>query len=255
MIRPGFSINLDENFDHLPSAPIAEAVIHWRARPGIKLDAKLLQKTLTDRLTDYCEPHQQHEIHVGGEFGPDGSSSVNQKQVWHGLRFESKDKRYIALFTRNGFVFSKLKPYQDWEHFQEEALRLWAIYDDVAKPAEIERLGVRFINVIRLESRHDMETVLAFPPPVPDSMAISVREFMHQTRFDIPGHDYSLNVIQTIQEEEDAASLILDIDVFSGDVPAASPENLKERLAEMRWIKNKAFFSFLTPTTVDRFKE
>ena len=84
---------------------------------------------------------------------------------------------------------------------------------------------------------------------------MSVREFMHQTRFEIPGHDYSLNVIQTIQDGNGAASLILDLDVFTGDVPAATPGNLKDRLAEMRWIKNRAFFSFLTPTTVDRFKE
>lgn len=254
MIRHGFTINLDEAFDHLLNAPIVEAVIHWRARPGVKLEPETLRQSLSGRLSGYQEPQQQNELHVGSEIGPEGSS-VRQKQVWHGLRYESEDKRQISQFTRNGFVFSRLKPYEDWEHFQAEAIRLWEIYVEVAEPPEIERLGVRFINVIKLDSVDAPGSVLMFPPSVPKAMSMTVREFMHQTRFEIPGYDYNLNVIQTIQDEGEDTSLILDLDVFTNKTPAATDENLKQRLGEMRWIKNKAFFSFLTPAAVERFKE
>ena len=53
---------------------------------------------------------------------------------------------YVAQFTRNGFVFSRLKPYEGWETFEAEAKRLWCIYRELAEPSEVQRLGVRFIN-------------------------------------------------------------------------------------------------------------
>jgi uncharacterized protein (TIGR04255 family) len=258
MDKAGFRIDLNESFEHLPGAPIAEALIHWRARAGKTLTAESFQTALTDRLTDYPAPKRQHQLQVGAEIA-ESESSVQQRQVWHGVRFESENKLHVAQFTRNGFVFSRLKPYTNWEDFVAEAIRLWDFYVEFAEPPEIERLGVRFINVISLDPAEELANVLASPPVAPTSMRLPVGEFMHQTKFDIPDHDYSLNVIQTIQQSaltgDEPSNLILDLDVFTNQTPAATDENLKERLADMRWIKNKAFFTFLTESVLSRFKE
>jgi len=258
MDRAEFTIDLSVSFGVLPSAPIEEAVIHWRARAGIKLAADSFQTALADRLPEYPVPKRQHRLEVGGEIGPDGSS-VEQKQVWHGVRFESEDKLHVAQFTRNGFVFSRLRPYTNWDDFEAKALRLWGIYVDVAEPPEVERLGVRFINVISLDPAEELAGVLTSPPVAPTGMPLPVGEFMHQTKYDIPNSNYSLNVIQTIQQSglkgDEPSKLILDLDVFTTESPAASDETLMKRLAEMQWIKNKAFFTFLTESAVSRFRE
>lgn len=251
-----FKIDLSETFEHLPNAPIVEAVIHWRARSGKKLVPDTLLEELRAKLPDYPNSQRQHELGVDTEFSPEGSS-IRQYHDWHGFRFETADKKHVAQFTRNGFVFSRLKPYQDWKQFEAEAQRLWRVYCELAEPSEVERLGVRFINLIAPVNMADLDALLAVPPRSPDRMRLPLKGFMHQSAFDIAGYPYNLNVIQTIQPpsspQSEAFSLILDLDVFT-----TAPTGLSEvanRLPQMQWIKNKAFFSFLTGKAIARFKE
>ena len=107
MTTTPFKIDFAEKFDHLPGAPIAEAVIHWRAHPEAKLEAASLLAELTKRLPDYPEPQQQQEFHVGAEVSQD-RASVQQHHIWHGFQLQSSDKRYIAQFTRTGLAVSRL---------------------------------------------------------------------------------------------------------------------------------------------------
>ncbi len=252
-----FKIDLAETFEHLGNAPIVEAVIHWRARAEATLEPNDLLRRLKEKLSDYPYSQRQQEFGVGAEFGPEGSS-IRQHHNWHGFRFESEDKIHVAQFTRNGFVFSRLKPYDKWEQFEAEAQRLWHIYRELAEPSEIQRLGVRFINLtpVRLEELSDLLTV---PPHSPSNMQLPLRGFMHQNTFDIPSHPYNLNVIQTIQppslSQSEAFGLILDLDVFTVQTLELDDEELKKRLMEMRWIKNKAFFTFLKEKAIAHFKE
>lgn len=254
-----FKIDFNESFEHLPNAPIVEAVIHWRARSEKKLvPAELLQQ-LKERLPDYPISQQQQEIQMESQVEHDGSSAQQHRTSWHGFRFESSDQKHVAQFTRNGFVFSRLKPYESWEPFEAEALRLWQIYLDLAEPSEIQRLGVRFLNLIAPVQPNQLGSLLTLPPKSPKAMGLPVRGFMHHTAFDIPGCAYNLNVTQTIQPptptQTQGFSLILDIDVFTTNVLDLNTDDTKRRLAEMRWIKDKAFFSLLTKSAIKRFKE
>jgi len=251
-----FRIDLSESFAQLSSAPSVEAVIHWRARAGRTLEPDSFRRLLIEKLPDYPFQQRQQEFQVGGEFGPEGSH-VEHKQTWQGYRFQSSDNRYIAQFTRNGFVFSRLSPYEDWTKFEAEALRLWTIYCELAEPSEIQRLGVRFINVIPAETLDQLPELLVVPPASPSTMSLPIHEFMHQTRYAIADYGYSLNVIQTIQPPSDGneLKLILDLDVYTENTVEMAESELSRRLAEMRWIKNKAFFSILTPDAIARFRE
>lgn len=258
MTKNGFTIDLTEEFEHLSNAPIVEAVIHWRAHPQVKLEPEELLPRLKERLPDYPDPQQQQEVHMGGEIGPDGAS-VQQKQIWHGFRLQSEDKKCVAQFTRNGLVFSRLKPYESWPKFEEESLRLWEIYRDIAQPPEIQRLGVRYINILRLTQLDELGKILVSPPALPNAMELPLTAFMHQTRFAFPGHEYELNVIQTVQPPSPVTGkdlgLILDLGVFTTDSVLDGKESLEKRMTEMRWIKNKAFFSFLTKNAIDELRE
>lgn len=251
-----FKIDSSESFEHLPNAPIVEAVIHWRARSGKKLEPDELLEQLKEELPDYPNSQRQQELGIGAEFRAE-SSSVRQHQNWHGFRFETADKLQVAQFTRNGFVFSRLKPYEDWERFEPEARRLWQIYRDLSEPSEIQRLGVRFINLITPVNSDALPDLLAIPPHPPERMQLPLKRFMHQSTFEIPGHPYNLNVIQTIQpsgsSETDSFNLILDLDVFT--TRPIQFDEIQKRLLEMQRVKNKAFFSFLTEAALARFGE
>lgn len=56
-------------------------------------------------------------------------------------------------------------------------------------------------------------------PKPPKGLTLPLSGYLHQDTFDVPGHSYAVNVIQTIQPQltstgTESASLILDIDVF-----------------------------------------
>jgi uncharacterized protein (TIGR04255 family) len=257
-VQPVFTIDLDKKFDHLPRAPIVEAVIHWRARSEKELDRDELRKQLVEALPGYPKVKTQRELHVKSELGPE-STALSRRDEWHGFRLETEDGCNIAQFTRNGFVFSRVAPYEDWDRFATEAKKLWQIHVGATGPSEIERLGVRFINRIVPVDLSKLDEVLTLPPHSPKGLALPIGEFLHRTRFDVPGHPYRINVIQTSQPptppETDAISVILDIDVFTTRTVEMNEAVVDAHLNEMRWLKNKAFFSLIVPKAIERFQE
>ena len=65
-------------------------------------------------------------------------------------------------------------------------------------------------------------------------------------------------MIQTSQPPtppENAPGLIVDIDVFTTTTTELDDAVIDERLGEMRWLKNKAFYAVLENQMIERFKE
>jgi len=48
-----FKINVEEEFEHLPNAPIVEAVIHWQAPSKTLQGREQFYDQLKDQLADY----------------------------------------------------------------------------------------------------------------------------------------------------------------------------------------------------------
>jgi len=257
--RHSFSIDVGEEFENLLNAPIVEAVIHWQARSETIQNHEQFYGLLKERLEDYPNSHPENEIKFEAEIGPDGVATKMDNPRWSGFKFTSADGLHIAQFMRDGFAFSRLKPYVDWLAFEAEALRLWKIYLELAKPPEIQRLGVRFINLISPVQPEQFRDLLTIPPKSPKGMSMPIEGLMHKTTYGIPGHPYKLNVIQAMQPpipaESEGFGLILDIDVFTTCAVEPKEESIKQHLNEIRWIKDKAFFTFLTEDAITKYRE
>ncbi|MBI1902175.1 MAG: TIGR04255 family protein [Planctomycetia bacterium] len=255
--RP-FKFHLQERFQHLPAAPIVEAVIHWVARAGKSLSADELRRQLTERLPDYPDCQAQHELQLEATFSEHGSTQ-QRRDTWRGFRLTSSDKLYIAQFNRDGLVFSRLKPYDNWQTFSQEALRLWRIFAELAKPSEVQRLGVRFINRIDPIKLSDLGKYLAKPPRCLEALGVRVTGFLNQSVHDVPDHPFRIRVAQTIQPlappHTEGFGLIVDIDVGTTHPIGLSDEVLQDYLAKMRWLKNKAFFTLLTKRAIRSFQK
>ncbi len=253
-----FTIDLNERFPRLDHPPIVEAVIHWRARSQKELVRDELQKYLIETLPEYPVVRPQHEIQFDMQLRSE-ETSQEQRANFHGFRLESADGRDIAQFTRNGFVFSRLSPYEDWMHFAEEAKKLWRIHQKFSNPSEVNRLGVRFINRLTQINKDNLGEILKSPPQYPNKLVFPISEYLNRTQYDVPCYPYKINITQMIQppmpSEAGAFSLILDLDVFTTTPNESDDAILDKRLQEMRWLKNKAFFSLLTEQTIERLKE
>lgn len=252
-----FTINFNEEFPHLEHAPSIEAVIHWQAHASKILEPEALKAELNQRLPDYPTCQIQHDIEIAAAGTPDGSSEICHRTQWNGFRLQDTQNLHVAQFTPTGVVFSRLEPYEKWESFQAEALRFWQIFLEIAEPTIIQRLGVRYINRIPLDNGEQPSLYLKTVPSAPPGLELPTESFFHQDTYRLPNPPYYINWVRTIQpkgaDPTDGRALIIDINVFTTELLQLEQETLTQRLREMRWLKNKVFFSCITDTTLERF--
>lgn len=256
----GIKIDLAESFPHLPHAPIVEAVIDIKGRAAEPWEESAIQARLKAKLPDYPQVDSHREFRHEFKMAPGEEPQQTLRDLgWKGLRLRSSDKLHIAQFNRDGFVFSRLHPYESWEQLIGEGMRLWGIYREIAQPSEVQRLGLRFINRILLPPKYtDFEDYLTAPPKAPDGLDLPFHGFFHNETLAVTGHPYAINVIRTIQRpqppEHDRVGIILDNDVFTVEPFEFQQEILERRLAEMRWLKNKAFFGIISQKALATFQ-
>lgn len=254
-------LQVDEIFPHLPHAPITEAVVEIRTEIDGPWEEKEIVPRLKSALPDYPKIQSGRGIRQSFLMGPGIAPQQSVADLgWRGLEFRAVDGLTVAGFYRDSFVFSRLQPYTKWEQFLHEALRLWAIYVGAARPSEIKRAGLRFINQVPVEAEGlRLGDYLRFSPKSADGLELPFNFFFHHDNTMVPGHPYELTIIRALQPMQEVvggqtipAKLILDIDV--GTTASLSIERLKQCLMEMRWLKNKAFFGNFTETAIKSFQ-
>lgn len=251
-------IDLSEKFQHFSRAPIVEAAVDLRAKPSIQWDQEGFRDRLKKTLPDYPAIQEHRSYH--GEIKAEAGKPPEQRVVdlgWSGLLFRSKDQLQVAQFQKEGFAFSRLQPYQNWEQFITEALRLWKIFIGVMQPVAIQRIGIRFINKMSFPAEGLSPDVYLedFPQPLL-SLEFIRTGFLHRDIFIVPETNYSVNLIRTIQPAAGAPlniSIILDIDVFTTVPTELKDADIEKRLMEMRWLKNKIFCDSITQKTKEKF--
>jgi uncharacterized protein (TIGR04255 family) len=248
-------MDFKEKFPHLSKAPIIEATIDIRAVLSASWDETALHKKLKTRLSDFSKIEAIRATRFQISFPKKQANQPLEDIGCVGFKLHSNNNLHIAQFNKEAFVFSRLKPYEDWEHFSQEALRLWAVYYELLKPTNIIRIGLRFIN--RISIRQEMiklEEYYKYPPESLKNLDWSLTGYLHHDVMRVPETAYSVNLIKTIQNVPGEIGLILDIDVFNETQFACDQQQIIECLSEMRWIKNKIFFSSLTDKTLMELK-
>lgn len=253
-------IDVTEKFPHLSLAPIVEAAIQITARAEAQWEEKAVTDVLKLKLPAYpklvSRSNIRHQVKLSGA---ELAQATKEDLGWHGLLFQSEDQRQVAQFNRDGFVFSRIRPYDCWEQLFSEAMQLWRVYFEIARPAEAQRIGLRFINRIGLpRAEVRLRDYIQPFPESPVGLESSFFGFFHQDTLAIPGYPYAVNVIRTVQPPEnpdaEGSSLILDFDAFTTQPFELKEGMLEARLAEMRWLKNKAFFGSITQRTLEMFQ-
>ena len=256
----GFKIDFGEKFEHLKNAPIVEAVVSIHARPERPLVEKELLRLLGAKLPDYPTFVSQNESSVTFQMTKDGPASPSgQSLSWKGVRFQSADNLHLAQFNKDGFVFSRLAPYAEWNQLSNEAFRLFAMFVEVARPREIQRIGLRFVNRFAMPpGENQFEQYIQPHPQPPLGLDLPFAGFFHQDSFAVPGLPYGINIGRTIQPPMPphllGVGLIIDADVFTSVPFEFDLERTKRHLADMRWLKNKVFFGSITKKAVELFK-
>jgi uncharacterized protein (TIGR04255 family) len=253
MPTANLEIKKAERFPHLSRAPITEAVLEIKTRAEAQWEESKIRKAFERRLSDYPHVFERRQVQQQVQIQPNKAEHVFTDLGWTGLEFRTSNEKQLARFDRNAFSFVRLRPYQRWEKFECEALRLWGIHLSIAQPVEAHRTGLRFINQIRLPGgRINIDDYLLGGPHQLEELPLASNGFFHHDVISVPGSEFRGNIIRTIQPpdtQETGPTLILDIDIFTIEPAEASEEVLKRRLIYMRYLKNKIFFGTITART------
>jgi uncharacterized protein (TIGR04255 family) len=253
-MRP-FEIRVDETFPALRQAPVIEAVLEVRGRAEVAWKEDVITGEFQRRLPEYPVVESMRGMMTEMRLEPGSALASRSEDLgWLGLVMLPEDRRAAVQFQRDTFVFSKLAPYPGWDDFVGEGKRLFAVHREVARPLEMARIGLRFINRIPIQgSAVKIEDYLVAAPREPEGLVLPYSGFLHRDTFSVPGHEYGVQITRTIQPQVVGAGaggaqfdLILDVDVVSTLPWSGSDSELTHRLSEMRWLKNKAFFGSLT---------
>ena len=251
-----FKIDLQEQFPHLSRAPVVEAVIDIRARPEVEWAEQSVTERLKFLIPDYPRIDRQREVTQHFILGE--TATKFQDKGWTGVRLKSAREENIGEFTRDGFAYHRLPPYEGWKLFSGEALRLWKCFLEVARSSELQRIGVRFIGRIEMEPQEgNFEKYIQPAPTTPKGMDLPFLGFFHQDTLVVPGYPYVVNITRTIQPPEkptQGCAIILDIDVGTNQPLKPGEEEMGRCLAEMRWLKNRVFFGSITKKTLEKYK-
>jgi len=188
-------------------------------------------------------------------FGIDRGRPVSPTQVQSAIGWLYRGSGGVAQFRIDGFTFSKLEPYTTWEEVFGEAHRLVKIYMEIARPLEMSRLAVRYINRLRVPGPADLRDYLEAPPILPPPMPSAIREFLTRVLVLDSKRNASAVLIQALEASLDPETiqLLLDIDAFREVALPPEDSSLPEIFEQLRGLKNDIFFASVTEKTVERY--
>jgi uncharacterized protein (TIGR04255 family) len=221
-------------------------VIQIHAPPSVPFQQAALKQQLVTEFTSY-QLHDQLQHEAGFQSSPDGNVALHHRSQWDGCRLQSHDGKYVCQWNRNSLVVSRLQPYETWPKLREEALSFWSAYCKTGNPLIIEGIGVRFISQIPLKEHDKPSTYIQKVPPPLHGLGLRADSFFHQDTIPLKGHPYEIRLIRAMQPaaEKTGSKRVLIVDIDISTTEAVPLENLDRTLNELRYVKNKVFFTYM----------
>lgn len=239
----------------LAKAPITEALIDIRIRVRDDLKIDQLYSICESISKEYPNKKERYQLEEKLEFKKGETPISTAAEIVDGYLFISADEKQIFQARLDGFTFNRLKPYETWERFRDEAYRLWHKYKEVTSP-EIIRVALRYINKMELPLPiTDFSDYLTAAPIVPAGLPQGVTSFLSRVFIHEPEISATGIITQAFERiiNPDIIPIILDIDVFKEKPEGMSEEEAWQIFEKLRNFKNKIFFKSITEKAKELF--
>ncbi|OGW55914.1 MAG: hypothetical protein A2Y81_08020 [Nitrospirae bacterium RBG_13_43_8] len=245
-------------YSHLKNAPITEALIDIRIKIRDGFDVHKLELLHGVTAAQYPDKKKRHKWEGRFEFKKGEAPISAGTETIDGYIFTSANGKQLFQARIDGFTFNRLKPYETWEAFRDEALRLWGLYEGLLS-SDITRVALRYINKFDIplfpEPLRDFNEYLTAAPIVPEGLPQGVSSFLTRVVINEPTIEAIAVITQAFEQLVDSRYLpiILDIDVFK-QRDRISEEEAWQTLEALHDFKNKIFFESITEKAKELFK-
>lgn len=233
-----------------PNAPITEALLDIRVT--------LPEDTRLEQLATFYEgikenyPNKRERISWQGGFEiEEGHPKIFEPRGGpDGYMFTSSDGKQIVQARLDGFTFNRLKPYDRWESFRDQSRHFWQIYVDLAKPLQITRTALRYINRIEIplpmrDFKDYIRTLPEIAPELPQGLERYVMQ-LYIPVVEVPAMALVTQRMDPVAQDSPVVPLIFDIDVIHPHPLDVNSEEVWEMFEKLHDLKNDIFFKSIT---------
>jgi uncharacterized protein (TIGR04255 family) len=247
------------SYQTFTNAPITEALLDIQVTRQGAADFRALEPFCEAIAATYPNRRFRKEFRAQFSVSDEGDAvAASPEGGIVGYLLTSADGSQVAQARVNGFSFSRLKPYQDWDRFKSEASRLWDLYLNLTAPESIERIALRYINRLELPLPFgDFREYVRTAPDIAPGLPQSLSHFLMQLQIPSPEHDALAIVTETMEApvgDESRLPFILDIDTVRTGKLDPRDEALWDRFEKLHALKNEVFFQSITDKTKELFK-
>jgi uncharacterized protein (TIGR04255 family) len=240
--------------EHLNNAPIVEAVIDIRVLRNPVVSPDTFANLTPSIGQKYSQAASIHSLEARFGIGTGKVLTPDQRRADLGWRYQA-DKE-VAQFRVDGFTFSRLEPYTTWEEVFGEAFRLWEVYLDIAKPRQVSRIAVRYINRMRVSGSRNINEFLEAPPTPPRPIPPVMKDFLTRVHVADEPRDSAAVIVQALEPQFDpnVMSLLLDIDAYHELSLSPTDQDLLALFQQLRELKNEIFYASITEKSVEMYQ-
>jgi uncharacterized protein (TIGR04255 family) len=174
-----------------------------------------------------------------------------------GYLFISQPRTEVVQLRLDGFTFSRLRPYTNWEEVLRAARRLWNHYANVAPVEAVVRVAVRYINNFSIPPGRYPADYLTTQPAMPEGLQrISIRSSLSRLLL----HDLATGANSVVAQALEHANgsvtaVVIDIDSYKTEEDfGLSGEAFWPHLEQLRDLKNRIFFGSITEAAAQEFE-
>lgn len=236
--------------------PIIEALCEFRFIPSQEWDLTI--PGLIYEKVKKLFPMREQQLGIG--FKLDKSEKGINYQIEPGpprIQFFKKNKETLIQLSPNLLSINQLKPYQSWKKFKPMILDSFQKYKEVSNPKDFQRIGLRYINRIDIDSVSiEFEKYFNLSFRIPEKLPQDYNDFF--IRIQIPysgGRDsmiISMSSIDPIKPK--SLSMILDLDYIMHIPSAINFEKVPAWIEEAHSRVEEVFEACITDRTRTLFQ-
>lgn len=243
--------------------PIDEAVCEFHFGPGPDWDLTIPGKLHSVLASEYDgKPSSQQSIDVGVEIKKDEPSNLRYGQRLSKVLLFTQDQTRAVGVGPDVLSVHMLRPYQrseppeegGWDEFRPRIATALKAYWEVAKPAGVRRISVRYINrivipepTVRIE--HYLRSAVPLVPGLPEA----VNNFMSRTDYRCEDGAHLVLAHGTFTPPSGDIGFLLDIDVYWESAGLLSREEALAKTDRLRDLERDAFEAVITDAARELF--
>ena len=243
--------------------PIDEAVCEFHFRPGPEWDLTIPGKLHSVLASEYDgKRSSQQSIDVGVEIKNDEPSNLRYAERLSKVLLFTEDQSRAIGVGPDVLSVHMLRPYQSpeapeesgWHEFRPRIARALKAYWEVAEPAGVRRISVRYINRIVIPgSVVKIEDYLRCAVPTVQGLPDAVNNFMSRTDYGYEDGAHLVLAQGTFLPPSGDIGFLLDIDVYWEPAGLLAQMEALTRTDKLRDLERDAFDAVITDAARELF--